>query len=250
MAPKLRRGGPDRAPRKRTSKLRVPRRSTFTFIFRAIASIDGIGKGLDEDYDLGGFAQPFVERLIEKLKYPPAAPKSLRPSPRDSPHPRRGVAATRLRGLYPRRGVAATRLDESSLRRYGGDNSKKALAIFGKATGLNAEDVNTALTQPRKIEYLENTMRAIEQGQLKIRVRSLENEMALTRLGTQSKATTNLLLASLALNVAAAAKLSRIPTIGLFAAAAAVGASGLSALLSLAAFDKKAAKYKSKDFNT
>mmetsp|Transcript_32714 Transcript_32714/g.98425 ORF Transcript_32714/g.98425 Transcript_32714/m.98425 type:complete len:704 (+) Transcript_32714:207-2318(+) len=175
--------------------------STFTFIFRAIASIDGIGKGLDEDYDLGGFAQPFVERLIEKLK-------------------------------------------------YGGDNSKKALAIFGKATGLNAEDVNTALTQPRKIEYLENTMRAIEQGQLKIRVRSLENEMALTRLGTQSKATTNLLLASLALNVAAAAKLSRIPTIGLFAAAAAVGASGLSALLSLAAFDKKAAKYKSKDFNT
>jgi len=39
---------------------------------------------LDEDYDLGGFAQPFVERLIEKLK-------------------------------------------------YGGDNSKKALAVFGKA---------------------------------------------------------------------------------------------------------------------
>ena len=37
--------------------------STFTFIFRAIASIDGIGKGLDEDYDLGEFAQPFVTKL-------------------------------------------------------------------------------------------------------------------------------------------------------------------------------------------
>ena len=115
-----------------------------------IASIDGIGKGLDEDYDLGEFAQPFVTKLIDKVK-------------------------------------------------YGGDNSKKSLAVFGKATGLNAEDVNTALTQPRKIAYLEETMRSIEQGQLKIRVRSLENEMALTRLGTQSSGMTNLLLSSLVL---------------------------------------------------
>ena len=141
--------------------------STFTYIFRAIASIDGIGKGLDEDYDLGEFAQPFVTKLIDKVK-------------------------------------------------YGGDNSKKSLAVFGKATGLNAEDVNTALTQPRKIAYLEETMRSIEQGQLKIRVRSLENEMALTRLGTQSSGMTNLLLSSLVLNVASVAKLARIPQLGLF----------------------------------
>lgn len=73
--------------------------------------------------------------------------------------------------------------------------------------------------------------------------------MALTRLGTQSKATTNLLLSSIALNAATALKLSRVPQLGLLAAAAALGASGVSALLSLAAFDKKAAKYKSKDFN-
>ena len=59
-------------------------------------------------------------------------------------------------------------------------------------------------------------MRAIEQGQLKIRVRSLENEMALTRLGTQSSGMTNLLLSSLVLNVASVAKLARIPQLGLF----------------------------------
>ena len=81
--------------------------------------------------------------------------------------------------------------------KYGGDSTKKSLSIFSKATGLNAEDVNTALTSPKKIAYLEETVRSIETGQLKIRVRSLENEMALTRLGTQSKATTNLLLSSL-----------------------------------------------------
>jgi predicted unusual protein kinase regulating ubiquinone biosynthesis (AarF/ABC1/UbiB family) len=175
--------------------------STFTFIFRAIASIDGIGKGLDEDYDLGEFAQPFVTKLIDKVK-------------------------------------------------YGGDNSKKSLAVFGKATGLNAEDVNTALTQPRKIAYLEETMRSIEQGQLKIRVRSLENEMALTRLGTQSSGMTNLLLSSLVLNVASVAKLARIPQLGLFGVAGLLGFSGLSSLLKLSALDKKAAKYTSKEFNS
>jgi len=174
--------------------------STFTFIFRAVASIDGIGKGLDDKYDLGKFAQPFVERLVDRAK-------------------------------------------------YGGDSTKKSLSIFSKATGLNAEDVNTALTSPKKIAYLEDTVRAIETGQLKIRVRSLENEMALTRLGTQSKATTSLLLSSLLLNVATVAELSLVPQVAVFALAAGAGASGLSALLSLSAFDKKAAKYTSKEFN-
>mmetsp|Transcript_19517 Transcript_19517/g.58059 ORF Transcript_19517/g.58059 Transcript_19517/m.58059 type:complete len:277 (-) Transcript_19517:64-894(-) len=173
--------------------------STFTFIFRAIASIDGIGKGLDEDYDLGKFAQPFVERLIDKVK-------------------------------------------------YGGSSGAKSLGILGKATGLNAEDVNTAVTSPRKIAYLEETVRAIEQGNLKIRVRSLENEMALARLSTQSKATTNLLLASVVLN-AAGLVTRTVPQYALFAAAAGLGAQGLGALLSLSAFDKKAAKYTSKEFN-
>ena len=93
-------------------------------------------------------------------------------------------------------------------------------------------------------------MRSIEQGQLKIRVRSLENEMALTRLGTQSSGMTNLLLSSLVLNVASVAKLARIPQLGLFGVAGLLGFSGLSSLLKLSALDKKAAKYTSKEFNS
>lgn len=116
------------------------------------------------------------------------------------------------------------------------------------ARAEGAPQVNTALTSPRKIAYLEETMRAIEQGNLKIRVRSLENEMALTRLSTQSKATTNLLLASVVLN-AAGLVTRTVPQYALFAAAAGLGAQGLGALLSLSAFDKKAAKYTSKEFN-
>ena len=40
--------------------------STFTFIFRAFASVDGIGKGLNPtDFDIAKSAQPFIEGLSE-----------------------------------------------------------------------------------------------------------------------------------------------------------------------------------------
>ena len=38
--------------------------STFTFIFRAFTSIEGIGKGLDPNYDISKLAQPFIEQLV------------------------------------------------------------------------------------------------------------------------------------------------------------------------------------------
>ena len=40
--------------------------STFTFIFRSITSIDGIGKTLDEAFDLGQLSQPFVQALLDR----------------------------------------------------------------------------------------------------------------------------------------------------------------------------------------
>ena len=36
-----------------------------------------------------------------------------------------------------------------------------------------AQDINTAIMQPRKVAYLEQTVRAMEQGTLKIRVQAL-----------------------------------------------------------------------------
>lgn len=127
--------------------------STFTFIFRAFASVEGIGKGLDPDYDIGKLAQPFIEKFTEAQKgYTSAADKQLK--------------------------------------------------IFSKATGLNSEDIETAVTSPRKIAYIENVLRSMETGQLRIRVRSLENEKALERMALTQSRMENMLLATVFLNVA------------------------------------------------
>mmetsp|Transcript_34146 Transcript_34146/g.82171 ORF Transcript_34146/g.82171 Transcript_34146/m.82171 type:complete len:821 (-) Transcript_34146:133-2595(-) len=126
--------------------------STFTFIFRAFASVEGIGKGLNNDFQIGKLAQPFVEKFIDSQKY-------------SSP-------------------------------------TQKQLSIFQKATGLNSEDVEKAVTSPRKIAYIEETLRSMEEGSLKIRVRSLENEKALERMSLTQGRSENLLLATLFLNVA------------------------------------------------
>lgn len=127
--------------------------STFTFIFRAFASVDGIGKGLDEEYDIGKLAQPFIEKFTDsQKKYSSAA--------------------------------------------------EKKLAMFSMATGLNKEDIETAVTSPKKIAYIEETLRSMEVGGLKIRVRSLENEKALERMALTQARSETLILASIALNLA------------------------------------------------
>lgn len=127
--------------------------STFTFIFRSFASIDGIGKGLDKDFDIGKLAQPFIEKFTEDQK-----------------------------GY--------------------GSSTEKNFNIFKKATGLNKNDIETAVTSPRKIAYLEETVRAIENGNLKIRVRSLENEKSLERMDLTQSRMEKILLASMMINVA------------------------------------------------
>jgi predicted unusual protein kinase regulating ubiquinone biosynthesis (AarF/ABC1/UbiB family) len=166
--------------------------STFTFIFRSFASVDGIGKGLDTKYDIGRLAQPFIEKFTEVQK------------------------------------------DETP--------AEKNFNIFSKATGLNADDINTAVTSPRKIAYIEDTLRDMESGSLKIRVRSLENEKALERMSLNQGKMEKLLIASVLLNLAGVASSRLLRSTGIIGAAGFV----LQAFIvntKVTKFDKIQAKY-------
>lgn len=172
--------------------------STFTFIFRAFASIEGIGKGLDPDYDIGKLAQPFIEKFIETQKG------------------------------------------------YSSD-AEKSLSIFSRATGLNQKDIETAVTSPRKIAYIEETLRAMENGSLKVRVRSLENEKALERLALSQQRMEKLLLASAFANLASVVARPVVQQLGLLGAAY-FGVQALVANMKIKKFDKTQAKFVSTSF--
>lgn len=167
--------------------------STFTFIFRSFASIDGIGKGLDPEYDIGKLAQPFIEKFIDTQK---------------------GYKS----------------------------ETEKQFNIFSRATGLNKDDINTAVSSPRKIAYIEETMRSMESGNLKIRVRSLENEKALERMELTQSRMENILLSSLLLNVAGLASGAIFSSVGI-AGAAAFGFQAFMANAKIKKFDKTQAKF-------
>ena len=115
------------------------------------------------------------------------------------------------------------------------------------ATGLRTEDINTAIMQPKKVAYLEQTVRAMEQGNLKIRVRSLENEQALARLALSQTVTNKLLCAALLLNIGLSGA-GRIPAALWLAGSGVFGAQALGTSLSIKIFDKKASRYETKDF--
>lgn len=173
--------------------------STFTFIFRAFASVEGIGKGLDEEYSIGQFAQPFIEKFTDKQK------------------------------------------DYAS-------EAEKSFSIFQKATGLNKEDISTAVMSPKKIAFIEETLREMSTGDLKIRVRSLENEKALERMQLTQARTENIMLATICLNVAGFASRSIVTGAGF----AGFGFFLLQAFLTSAKvkkFDKTQAKFTQTKFD-
>jgi len=167
--------------------------STFTFIFRAFASVEGIGKELDESFDLGKMSQPFIEKFIEAQK---------------------GYA----------------------------NEAEKSFNIFQRATGLNEDDINTAITSPRKVLYIEETLRAMENGSLKIRVRSLENEKSLERMALTQGRSENLLLASVMLNVAGLVSGPVLTGVGA-AGAAYFGLQAFMGNAKVKKFDKTQAKF-------
>ena len=101
--------------------------------------------------------------------------------------------------------------------------------------------------QPRKISYIEETLRSMETGSLKIRVRSLENEKALERMGLRQSVTENVLLSSVFFNVAGLASRSLIRGLGVGVAAYFI-LQAVFANAKIKKFDKTQAKYDGSSF--
>ena len=172
--------------------------STFTFVFRAFVSVEGIGKELNKEFDLGKLAQPFIQKFIDEQK---------------------GYKS----------------------------EFEKNLAKFQKATGLSKTDVNTAVMQPRKVQYIEETIRAMESGDLKIRVRSLENEKALERMGIRQSLMENLLISAILLNIAGLVKQTVARNLGIGGACFFIF-QGLMTNVKLKKFDKTQRIYVTTEF--
>jgi predicted unusual protein kinase regulating ubiquinone biosynthesis (AarF/ABC1/UbiB family) len=187
--------GPDLQTLTENNSFRFP--STFTFIFRAFASVEGIGKELDPDFDIGKLAQPFIEKFIDEQK---------------------GYKSS----------------------------TEKNFAIFQKATGLNAPDIESAISQPRKVAYIEETLRSMESGKLKIRVRSLENEKALERMNLRQTVMENMVLSTLLFNVAGLSGRALLRAAGI-AGGAFFLVQTLLATTKIKKFDKTQLKFVSKD---
>ena len=122
-----------------------------------------------------------------------------------------------------------------------------AVKALQKKVGWRAKDINAVVTQPRKIAYIDNTLRRMESGDLRLRVRVLESERAFKRVSLMQD---NMALAmaattfsNMAIVLTAAAERFALQAKILWLLAAIVSVKLLMGLMKYRAMDKRLRKY-------
>lgn len=113
--------------------------ATFTFVMRAFSTLEGVGKGLDPEFNFMEVAKPFASELMTN----------------------------------------------------GGFSNQDNSSILGELGRQAAQVSNTALGLPRRME---ETLEKLEQGDIRMRVRSIETERLLRRMSNLQMSTTFSLL--------------------------------------------------------
>ncbi|CCQ52784.1 ABC1 kinase family protein [Crocosphaera watsonii WH 8501] len=106
--------------------------ATFTFVMRAFSTLEGVGKGLDPDFNFMEVAQPFALELVADL------------------------------------------------------DGSTGNSIIDELTRQATQVSNTALSLPRRID---DTIEKLDRGDIRLRVRSVESDRLLRRLGMMQMAT-------------------------------------------------------------
>lgn len=106
--------------------------ATFTFVMRAFSTLEGVGKGLDPDFNFMEAAKPFATQLMTS-----------------------------------------------------GNSGDGANSLLGELSRQAAQVSTTAFGLPRRIE---DTLDKLERGDIRVRVRSVETDRSLRRIGTVSMA--------------------------------------------------------------
>ncbi|CAM9284287.1 unnamed protein product [Discosporangium mesarthrocarpum] len=124
--------------------------ASFTFVFRAFTTLDGIGKTLDKDYDLTKIASPYLKELLD-LK--------------------------------------------------DGNTYVSVLKTWAKKLGWRGQDIASVVQSPRRVQHVDSVVSKLERGDLKLRVRVLESEMAFARMETRQGSMAAAVFAILFLNI-------------------------------------------------
>lgn len=111
--------------------------ATFTFVMRAFSTLEGVGKGLDPDFNFMEVARPFALELMTN------------------------------------------------------DNQSSSDSILNEITRQATQVSTTAFGLPQRID---NTIGKLDRGDLRIRVRSIETDRALRRIGNVNMGTSYTLL--------------------------------------------------------